>query len=104
MALTPAVMKCFERVILTHLKNSIPLSLDQHQFAYRANRSTEDAVSLALHITLTHLGQRDSYVWMLFIDYSSAFNTIPPHKLVTKLDLLGLNIHLCSWVLDFLTG
>lgn len=35
-------------------------------------------MSLALHFTLTHLDQRDSYVRMLFIDYSSAFNTIPP--------------------------
>ena len=103
-ALTPVVMKCFERLVLGHLKNSIPPSLDNHQFAYRANRSTEDAVSLALHSTLTHLDQRDSYVRMLFIDYSSAFNTIPPHKLATKLDHLGLNTHLSSWVLDFLTG
>ena len=31
-------------------------------------------------------------------------NTIPPHKLATKLDHLGLNTHLSSWVLEFLTG
>ncbi len=41
---------------------------------------------------------------MLFIDYSSAFNTIPPHNLVNKLNHIGLNTHLCSWVQDFLTG
>jgi hypothetical protein len=28
---------------------------------------------------------------MLFIDYSSAFNTIVPSKLITKLGNLGLN-------------
>jgi hypothetical protein len=28
---------------------------------------------------------------MLFIDYSSAFNTIVPSKLITKLGTLGLN-------------
>ena len=38
---------------------------------------------------------------MLFIDYSSAFNTIVPSKLVIK---LGLDPVLCNWVLDFLTG
>ena len=37
---------------------------------------------------------------MLFIDYSSAFNTIVPSKLET----LGLEPALCNWVLDFLTG
>jgi hypothetical protein len=41
---------------------------------------------------------------MLFIDYSSAFNTIVPMKLITKLRTLGLNTSLYNWMLDFLTG
>ena len=41
---------------------------------------------------------------MLFIDYSSAFNTIVLTKLITKLRILGLNTSLCNWFLDFLTG
>ena len=41
---------------------------------------------------------------MLFIDYSSAFNTIVPSKLIIKLGALGMNLALCNWVLDFLTG
>jgi hypothetical protein len=41
---------------------------------------------------------------MLFINYSSAFNTIAPYKLIIKLEALGLNSALCNWVLDFLTG
>ncbi len=41
---------------------------------------------------------------MLFVDYSSAFNTIVPATLVAKLQTLGLNSSLCSWILDFLTG
>ena len=41
---------------------------------------------------------------MLFIDYSSAFNTIVPSKLVIKIETLGLDPALCDWVLDFLTG
>ncbi|KAI5615351.1 gastrula zinc finger protein XlCGF28.1-like [Silurus asotus] len=39
---------------------------------------------------------------MLFIDFSSAFNTIPQH-LIEKLSLLGLNNSLCNWILDLLT-
>ena len=41
---------------------------------------------------------------MLFIDYSSAFNTIVSSKLITKLGTLGLNPSLCNWILDFLMG
>ena len=38
---------------------------------------------------------------MWFIDYSAAFNTIVPSKLIIKLEDLGLNRALCNWVLDF---
>ena len=41
---------------------------------------------------------------MLFIDYSSAVNTIVHSSLINKLRTLGLNTSLCNWILDFLTG
>ena len=41
---------------------------------------------------------------MLFIDHSSSFNTIVHSKIIPKLRTLGLNIFLCNWILDFLTG
>ena len=37
---------------------------------------------------------------MLFIDHSSAVNTIVPYKLITNLTALRLNSSLCNWVLD----
>lgn len=33
-----------------------------------------------------HLDKKNTYIRMLFIDYSSAFNTIIPIKLITKLN------------------
>ncbi len=78
-------MKCFGKLILCHIKASLPPSFDPHQFSYRANRSTEDAIALTVHITLSHLEHQKSYVRMLFIDISSAFNTIIPDILVDKL-------------------
>ena len=82
----------------------MPRSLHPHQFAYRANRSTGDAVAAALHAALSHLEQQGSYVRMLFVDYSSAFNTILPHKLVIKLGDLGLPYTTCRWISGFLSG
>jgi hypothetical protein len=41
---------------------------------------------------------------MLLIDYSPAFNTIVPTKLINKLRTLGLNTSFCNWILDYLTG
>ena len=63
-------------LVLKHIKASLPPTFDPHQCTYRAKRSTEDAIAIALHRRLSHLEHRGSYVKMLFIDYSSAFNTI----------------------------
>ena len=80
-----------------------PPTFDQHQFAYRANRSTEDAMATALHAALSHLEQQGSSARMLFIDFSSAFNTILPHRLLSKLSNIGIPHSTCLWIKDFLT-
>jgi hypothetical protein len=59
---------------MAHINTIIPDTLDPLQFAYLRNRSTDDAISIALHIALSHLDRRKIYVRLLFIDYSSAFN------------------------------
>ncbi len=90
-ALTPILMKCFEWLVMHHIKSVLPPYLDPFQFAYRSNRSTNDAIATALHPALTHLDKK-------------AFNTIIPQQLIHKLVQLGLNTSLCNWLLDFLTG
>ena len=94
-------MKCFERMVMAYINSILPDTLDPLQFAYRHNRSTDDAISIALHSALSHLDKRNTYVRVLFLDYSSAFNTVVPTKLITKLRILGLNTSLCNWILDF---
>ncbi len=95
-ALTSIVMKVFERLVKSHICSSIPVTLDPLQFAYRPNRSTDDAISHVLHSSLTHIDSNN--VRLLFIDYSSAFNTIVPIKLASKLTDLGLYSSLCDWI------
>ncbi|KAK0133578.1 hypothetical protein N1851_030904 [Merluccius polli] len=60
-ALTPIIMKCFERLVLAHIINTININMDPHQYAYRKNRSVSDAVSAVVHSALTDLESRDSY-------------------------------------------
>lgn len=104
-ALTSVVMKCFEKLVKNIICSSVPGSLDPLQFAYRENRSTDDAISHVLHTTLSHLDKgQGNYARLLFIDYSSAFNTIVPSKLVSKLKNIGLCHSLCAWILNFLSN
>uniref|UniRef100_A0A2D4HCV7 Reverse transcriptase domain-containing protein n=1 Tax=Micrurus lemniscatus lemniscatus TaxID=129467 RepID=A0A2D4HCV7_MICLE len=59
---------------------------------------------MALHVALDHLEHSGSYVSILFVDYSSAFNTIIPDILIKKLLEMGLSSHICCWINDFLTN
>lgn len=102
-ALTSVLMKTFERLVLDFIKDQIPVSVDPLQFAYRKNRSVEDAISLALNSVYKHLDVHKSYARMLFIDYSSAFNSMVPTKLSHKLKCLGLDDAICKWIFNFLT-
>jgi hypothetical protein len=97
-------MKCFERLVMAHINTIILETLSQLHFAYRPNRSIDEAISLALHTALSHLEKRNTYVRTLFIEYSSVFNTIAPMTLIPKLRTFGLNTSLCNWFLDFLMG
>ena len=60
-ALTSVVMKSFERLVLTHLKDLTGPLLDPLQFAYRANRSVDDAINMGLHHMLQHLDSAGTY-------------------------------------------
>lgn len=69
----------------TCIKTIIPPTLDRLQFAYWHNRSTADAISYVIHLGLSHLKHKNTYVRMLFIDFSSAVNTTLPQTLISKL-------------------
>ena len=60
-ALTSVAMEAFERLVLGYFKSSTSHKFDPRQFSYRANRSVDDAVNLALHHTLQHLDSPNSY-------------------------------------------
>uniref|UniRef100_A0A8C2CQ77 Reverse transcriptase domain-containing protein n=1 Tax=Cyprinus carpio TaxID=7962 RepID=A0A8C2CQ77_CYPCA len=102
-ALTSVVMKSFEKLVLAYLKDITGPLLDPLQFAYRANRSVDDAINMGLHFILQHLDKTGTYVRILFVDFSSAFNTIIPTALQTKLTQLSVPSSICQWITSFLT-
>ena len=57
-ALMSVAMKCFERLVRTHINSILQDTLDPLQFAYCPNRSTDDSNSIALHTALAHLDKR----------------------------------------------
>ncbi len=102
-ALTSVVMKSFEKLVLAHLKDITGPSVDPLQFANRANRYVDDAVNMGLHYVLQHLDRPGAYVRILFVDFSSAFNTIILNLLLPKVTQFSMPTSICHWINSFLT-
>ncbi|KAL0148770.1 hypothetical protein M9458_055948 [Cirrhinus mrigala] len=94
-ALTSVVMKSFERLVLAYLKDITGPLLDP--------LSVDDAVNMGLHYILQHLDKPGTYARILFVDFSSAFNTIIPDILQIKLSQLSVPTSICQWITNFLT-
>lgn len=103
-ALTSILAKCMERVVSYHLKPYISEQLDVLQFAYKSQRGTEDATLTLVDTIASHLQQAKAYVRVLFIDYTSAFNTMQIHLLLERLLVLGVNGGIVHWIKNFLTN
>ena len=100
-ALTSVAMKCFEHIVKKRLLTCI--KLDEFQFAYRPNRSTKDACISLDYFIRSHLEKPSAYARVLFVDFSSAFNTIVPNILLKRLSELGVPYYLLSFIKAFLT-
>ena len=102
-ALTSVIMKCFEKIVLNFINALLPKNFDTFQFAYRPQRNIDDAIAINIHEILNHCESKNTYARVLFIDYSSAFNTIVPAQLYSKLlNELNFPHSLCNWILNFL--
>ena len=103
-ALTSVVMKCLEKLILLRVKTYFSPVQDPFQFAYRSGRSVEDAILLLLNNIYEHIDKPKGIVRTLFLDFSSAFNTIKPSILIERLKELKVNSHIIQWIFQFLTN
>ena len=100
-ALTSCLCKMMERLIKHYIVTNT--TMDKYQFAYRAKRSTQDAL-LCLTTTITNfIDQRASnYARCLFLDFSSAFNTIHVPDLISELSHLDSSV--TEWIYSFLSN
>ena len=102
-------MKCFERIVLSHLKSETSGHMDALQFAYQAKRGVEDATVTLMNHVYKHLepqkvkGTPSPYVRLLFADFSSAFSTVQVDRLSEKLGSMGVNPILIRWINNFIT-
>ena len=107
-ALTSIPMKCLERIVKLKLMSDIGTQQDPLQFAYTRNRSTLDPTVMIAHDVLKYLDVPNNkansrYIRVLFIDFSSAFNTIQIHIMLDRLKDMKVNKNIILWIYSFLS-
>ena len=98
------VLKHCAELVKSHILSGTQKLLDPFQFAYQPSRGVDDAILTLLNMVYRHLEGATSHVRVLFVDFSSAFNTIQPYILAQRLiQDFSLDGGLVLWLLDFLS-
>ncbi|CAH8827539.1 unnamed protein product [Trichobilharzia szidati] len=97
-AITSPFLKLMEKLLLLRLEPSLKAFNDPKQFAYKHGRSTLDAAVVLYHNVVSCLDKGAKYVRGAFLDYTSAFDSVPRGLLLNKLSLT----HTASWAKSWL--
>lgn len=101
-ALTSHLMKTLERLFLSLLRPQVLHIQDPLQLAYRQKLEWMMLFYTSC-IKPTRTWTRGGTVRILFLDFSSAFNTIWPLLLQGKLVRMQVDPHQVSWITSYLT-
>ena len=77
-SLTSVLCKCMDRIVHCQPTTSVAGRMNPLQIAYRAGGGVEDATLTLLDTVSKHLDSTGNFVRILFMDFSSASNTIQP--------------------------
>ena len=94
-----------QKMLSPFLTNAIDTHGDRCQFAYRKGVSCTDAIVTLVHnvvLTLNHANT--SIAKVLFLDFSSAFNTVLPNTLLHDLHTFVEDPWVMHWLADFMKG
>jgi hypothetical protein len=103
-ACTSVLLKVVEHYVLKKLSPSLEAISDPNQFAYKKKRSTLDAVACLQHLITSSLDQGCVNFKCIFLDFSSAFNTICRQSILDKLLVLGTPGSFVNWIYDYFRG
>ena len=83
-------MMSFERLVLSHLRAITDPLLDPLQFTYKANRSVDNAINMALHYTLSHLTTSTGSTQGCVHSCTSSHQSVKLLKFADDTTLIGL--------------
>ena len=103
-SVTSVPCKILERHIVKSVTDFLEsnMILSEHQYGFRAGRSTMDQL-LLVYNDISQWLDEGSMVDLILFDFSKAFDLVSHQILLDKLDLLGFDKSLIAWIEIFLT-
>ncbi|VDP06687.1 unnamed protein product [Schistosoma margrebowiei] len=96
--ITSPFLKTMEKLLILPIQPAIKDHIEPYQFAYRHKKSTLNAVNVLHHYIVFNLEKGKKYVRCAFLDYTSAFDSIPRQRLLNKL----ISVNTDSWITNWL--
>ena len=101
-SLTPIISKVFESIVLDWVEYFTETQINDDQFGCIKGSSAVDALVEIVHKWFEATDTLGTYVRILLLDFSKAFDRINHDILLEKLRLCGLPPHLLRWKAEFL--
>ena len=103
-SLLPSISKVLEKIVYKRLISFLTVNniLNQSQFGFRKNCSTDFAIIELIDKVTKQLSQKE-HVIAVFMDLSKAFDTIDHNILLYKLDHYGIRGPALSWFKSYLS-
>ena len=83
-----------------HMENNNFLSECQHGFTEKSSCTTNLLAVLGKWTSL----DMHTAVDAIYLDFAKAFDSVPHHRLLFKLESLGIESCVLTWIKDFLVG
>lgn len=101
-SLLPIINKITERIILNRLQDFMEDQgiNDSEQYGYKKGIGTSDAIQKFTHDVLSHLDKNECVI-VVFMDLSSAFDTLDREVLMKKLSYLGIKGHVLDIIKSY---
>ena len=104
-SLTCVSCKILEHIICKHILDHLDRNkiLTTVNYGFRSGYSCETQLIMTVHDLL---GKFDSgsQIYMIILDFSKAFDTVPHRKLLHRRKLYGVDSNINAWLCDFFTN
>lgn len=104
-SLLSTISKIIEKLVNKRLMSFLEKNnlLSKHQFGFRGNKSTEDAVLKLTTLITNYLDQKESCIG-IFLDLCKAFDTVSIPILLRRLENVGIRGIALEWCKSYLRG